>query len=1833
MRSIKFILLSVSILLVSFTFFKGCRNAEKGESSSTSAETNSCPSFYSSAKVSHETSSTPSRSEKFTDKVLYVDRKALLNYSNNPYLFLDIFQGFQTDGTTESFSKHNTNEYDRIDLSDKAPSLTETFTQEAWIYTDFTKEGTQSIFGPSPYLQLHRDADQSVHEIRFGFNYSETKAPISFAIPNIIKNVDWYHLAVTLDSERNFTLLVNGEEIFRQTLPEGQVPITTPTRYIGENFHGKIDDVRFWDLSRSEKQIKENMNKTLVGNETGLVAYYPMDVNESFSMILDRSKKGNHAKISDTQVFSRYFSSECSSGPDGSSKCPYPTILSALEAVRGKIHQGDYGHRIVIKEGRYPEVILLNGLNKNGQQAVIVEGETGKEVILDGTIELKADWNDDNGDGIYETVLDMDAISTLAKTQVEKIYGVYVDNRYMIPALPMNVKNPTDPTKGNYHNPEPGTVWSWHKDILKLMGPDDNKTEDVVIGPDNRANWIVADPSNLDSQEEWAFDNESKKLYLYASKKFIPSKTNVRVRIRDRFVSINDSDKLTLKNIHFFAGSLEIIDSDYLTIEDSRFSFSADIGLKIRKNYHTGNFHRLTNSIFEHINGATPWFVIGQNARIENVLFQYNDWFNSSAWYAVAKPIGGLALPEAEYGVAPYGGRDPSPDGSSHPGIGDESWYAPVWRYITIRDSWTAGMWPGRGSLVEYARLENLYDHCDCSGIQRNAYATVASTTRYSWLINLPALNAIRFDSYKAGTFGEVHHLVSVGNRRGMRLKGDYHEAYQVTTYDESTKGIYNYTDRYSGFTNSETFPESLSVPGNAHSRLLNSIAQEVAFSNSPDFWPNLKYIEGRSEYDKSLYEAGYFMALVNAVKKYPNFQIKKSGIWYGRTMTMNRRPDDSTYQDFKQPWSDPRMELEKPWQKTLALPEADHIARYGMNPFNEEGVYSTDGNFYGVQSYDFRPKKGSSLIDSGVIVPGLNDGGRCAGYLPHPDWGKKQGGRFFNHKASYPGQHRKFIGKAPDIGAYEYGDSVYWIPGFRYSYPSVPIPNDNATKVPLEYGLAWNYPYKKDYSSTKAVVTISGPGVNHTETFTYPNNVLFSSFKPNSKYTWSVSVDGVSGGDWTFTTNDRIYPLNDRSVDVVKPVEVYPIQKQNLEVSKTNVAFLRFDLPETIPGNYRLKLNLVPETITNLNKGIGLYKFAKSDWNEIHNKKNAETSFEINSNNNIGTVNHALGELIHTFRDLKAGVPVILDITDAIGGSSGDFSLALASIGDSDVVSFYSKEKFLPITGWSTDFTSPEYTGYIRGFIRHQTPDFKVMPNISFSNTALENEITPNGEGHALKVMFGSGDGFYPAGKQVTVRAMEHEGIEFVKWETGDSLAISDENSPTTTVTIPGQDSVIRATFNYSKGNVFWTGLGGDVDITNPANWSNKLNPDVDDAWQASDLGVIVLENNGDGSHVLTGTRFSWDDGDLLLKGDTQLNFTYPSFISDGVLTLEDNSSLNATYDFILGSNSSTAAMFIDNNSRVEVGRHLALQGESTLYQSGGKVMLTDIDPRKIGSFKLYNNSVYSLSAGRIDIKVKRDKILIKNASDSTHGYINFTADSRGEVFFDNLSEENIKDFIGTGGIRIDGHDASVEADLDSYFQSKFNYNSTAKVLRLKNRISPSVTGTTTQGEFLTAVTDNITDVIASGNFSYQWFRGDSLIDNVSTATYRLNQADVGLAISVTVAYLDQQGKGQFLTSDASAAVASINDNPTGSVTLSSYFPPKGRTLSVDTSTIKDPDGLGSFSYQWLSDNTSISGATSSTFALTQDYVGKRISLKVSWSDGQGTNESLTSRATYPVR
>ena len=71
---------------------------------------------------------------------------------------------------------------------------------------------------------------------------------------------------------------------------------------------------------------------------------------------------------------------------------------------------------------------------------------------------------------------------------------------------------------------------------------------------------------------------------------------------------------------------------------------------------------------------------------------------------------------------------------------------------------------------------------------------------------------------------------------------------------------------------------------------------------------------------------------------------------------------------------------------------------------------------------------------------------------------------------------------------------------------------------------------------------------------------------------------------------------------------------------------------------------------------------------------------------------------------------------------------------------------------------------------------------------------------------------------------------------------------------------------------------------------------------------------------------------------------------------------------------------------------------------------------------------------------------------------------------------------------------------------------------------------------------------------------------------------------------------------------------------------------MTADTSALDDADGLGTLSYQWKADGTNISGATSSTYTLTQAEVGKAITVAVSYTDGEGTSESVLSAASAAV-
>ena len=92
-------------------------------------------------------------------------------------------------------------------------------------------------------------------------------------------------------------------------------------------------------------------------------------------------------------------------------------------------------------------------------------------------------------------------------------------------------------------------------------------------------------------------------------------------------------------------------------------------------------------------------------------------------------------------------------------------------------------------------------------------------------------------------------------------------------------------------------------------------------------------------------------------------------------------------------------------------------------------------------------------------------------------------------------------------------------------------------------------------------------------------------------------------------------------------------------------------------------------------------------------------------------------------------------------------------------------------------------------------------------------------------------------------------------------------------------------------------------------------------------------------------------------------------------------------------------------------------------------------------------------------------------------------------------------------------------------------------------------------------------------------------------------------------------------------------NSEATGSPTTSGTAR-MGETLTADTSGISDSDGLddATFSYQWLVDDTAISGATNSTYTLADTDRGKTIKVRVSFTDDAGSEETLTSAATAAV-
>ncbi|RJG09214.1 heme peroxidase [Pseudomonas cavernicola] len=190
-----------------------------------------------------------------------------------------------------------------------------------------------------------------------------------------------------------------------------------------------------------------------------------------------------------------------------------------------------------------------------------------------------------------------------------------------------------------------------------------------------------------------------------------------------------------------------------------------------------------------------------------------------------------------------------------------------------------------------------------------------------------------------------------------------------------------------------------------------------------------------------------------------------------------------------------------------------------------------------------------------------------------------------------------------------------------------------------------------------------------------------------------------------------------------------------------------------------------------------------------------------------------------------------------------------------------------------------------------------------------------------------------------------------------------------------------------------------------------------------------------------------------------------------------------------------------------------------------------------------------------------------------------------------------------------------------------------------------PTISDTTpAQGQVLTATPGTLADAdgTAGAVFSYQWQVGSGAtfadIAGATSQTFTPGQLQVGQQLRVVASYTDNLGALESVTSAPTAAVANLNDAPTGSPVISDTTPNLGQALTAAPGSIADADGVTgvAYTYQWqaLSAGSwaNIADATAATFTPSQAQTGQQLRVVATYTDNLGTLEQVLSAATAVV-
>ncbi len=605
--------------------------------------------------------------------------------------------------------------------------------------------------------------------------------------------------------------------------------------------------------------------------------------------------------------------------------------------------------------------------------------------------------------------------------------------------------------------------------------------------------------------------------------------------------------------------------------------------------------------------------------------------------------------------------------------------------------------------------------------------------------------------------------------------------------------------------------------------------------------------------------------------------------------------------------------------------------------------------------------------------------------------------------------------------------------------------------------------------------------------------------------------------------------------------------------------------------------------------------------------------------------------------------IRVIVSYTDAEGFASAATSAAVSIPNVDD-----------PATGTLSITGTPQEGGTLSASLSNLSDPDGAITATTFQWQELIGSTWTNLAGQASNVLAIPGDQSY-VGKAVRVVATTTDALGGNSSFTSSSYLIANVDDPATGNLFVTGNNQEGGTLSASLTNLSdpdgaitgityrWQELIGSTWTDLAGQSSNILAIPSDQSYVGKQVRVLATTTDSRGATSFfssTGSLIANVDdpatGTFSVNGNPQEGGTLSASLSnisdpDGAITstaYQWQELIGSTWTDLAGLSSNDLVIpgdesFVGKQVRVLANTTDVLGGTSSFSSTGS--LIANVDDPATGTLSVNGNPQEggTLSAS------------LSNISDPD-GAITSTTYQWQELIgstWTDLAGQSSNDLVIPGDEGFVGKQVRVLATTTDDLGGTSSFSSAASLITSVNNGSAgfSITGTPAVGSTLTA-TKSADDPDGNGSFSFQWqvFNG-STWDNISGATastYLLTPAEEGKDIQVLISYTDAQGFIESLLAPA-VSVPFVDDGD--AVFSISGTPAVGSTLTASKSA-DDPDGNGSFSFQWQVFNGStwdnISGATASTYLLTPAEEGKDIQVLISYTDAQGFIESLLAPA-----